>query len=316
MEAINSKEISEMKDITLVIMAAGMGSRYGGLKQIDPVGKNGEIILDYSVYDAIKAGFTKIVFVIKHEIEEDFMAVVGNKYDGKVKVEFVFQDIDNIPVPYSVPEGRVKPWGTGHAILSCKDVIDGPFAVINADDYYGAETFRKVYDELTREKTESDKYQFCMAGFRIENTLTENGHVARGVCETEGNKLTGINERTKVIKDGDKIRYTEDDGESWTEIPEGTTVSMNFWGFTEDMMKELEKGFAEFFRKNKADLSKCEYYIPFAVDDLIKEGKAEVTVVVTDEKWYGVTYKADKPMVEKALREKTEEGIYPSPLFG
>lgn len=316
MEAINSKEISEMKDITLVIMAAGMGSRYGGLKQIDPVGKNGEIILDYSVYDAIKAGFTKIVFVIKHEIEEDFMAVVGNKYDGKVKVEFVFQDIDNIPVPYSVPEGRVKPWGTGHAILSCKDVIGGPFAVINADDYYGAETFRKVYDELTREKTESDKYQFCMAGFRIENTLTENGYVARGVCETEGNKLTGINERTKVIKDGDKIRYTEDDGESWTEIPEGTTVSMNFWGFTEDMMKELEKGFAEFFRKNKADLSKCEYYIPFAVDDLIKEGKAEVTVVVTDEKWYGVTYKADKPMVEKALREKTEEGIYPSPLFG
>lgn len=305
-----------MKDITLVIMAAGMGSRYGGLKQLDPVGLKGEIILDYSVYDAIKAGFTKIVFVIKKEIEKDFKAVIGNKYDGKVKVEFAYQDINNIPEGYTVPEGRTKPWGTGHAILSCKDIIDGPFAVINADDFYGKDTFKKLYDELTRDKGESDKYQFCMAGFKIENTLTENGHVARGVCETEENKLTGVSERTKIMKDNGKIKYTEDDGETWTEIPEGTTVSMNLWGFTADMMKELEKGFAEFFQKNKNDLSKCEYYIPFAVDDLIKEGKAEVTVVVTDEKWYGVTYKADKPMVEKALREKTEAGIYPSPLFG
>lgn len=305
-----------MKDITLVIMAAGMGSRYGGLKQIDPVGQCGEVILDYSVYDAIKAGFTKVVFVIKHEIEKDFMEVIGNKYDGKVKVEFAFQNIDDIPEGFSVPEGRKKPWGTGHAILSCKKFIDGPFAVINADDYYGADTFKKIYDELTKDKAENGKYQFCMAGFRIENTLTENGHVARGVCETEGNKLTGINERTKIIKDGDKIKYTEDDGESWTEIPSGKTVSMNLWGFTEDMMKELETGFVNFFEKNKADLSKCEYYIPLAVDELIKEGKAEVTVVVTDEKWYGVTYKADKPEVEKALRAKTEAGIYPSPLFG
>lgn len=304
-----------MKDITLVIMAAGMGSRYGGLKQIDPVGLNGEIILDYSVYDAIKAGFTKVVFVIKREIEKDIKEVIGNKYDGKVKVEFVFQDINNIPEGYSVPEDRKKPWGTGHAILSCKDVIDGPFAVINADDFYGAETFKKIYDELTREKGESDKYQFCMAGFKIENTLTENGHVARGVCETEGNKLSGINERTRIIKDGDKIKFTEDEGESWTEIQKGTTVSMNLWGFTEDMLKELQKGFREFFKKNAADLSKCEYYIPLAVDELIKEDKAEVTVVVTDEKWYGVTYKADKPMVEKALREKTEAGEYPAPLF-
>ena len=305
-----------MKDITLIIMAAGMGSRYGGLKQIDPVGQCGEVILDYSLYDAIEAGFTKVVFVIKHEIEKDFMEVIGNKYDGKVKVEFAFQNIDDIPEGYTVPEGRKKPWGTGHAFLSCKKYIDGPFAVINADDYYGKDTFKKIYDELTRDKGESDKYQFCMAGFKIENTLTENGHVARGVCETEGNKLTGISERTKIIKDGGKIRFTEDDGETWTEIPEGTTVSMNLWGFTEDMMKELETGFVNFFEKNKADLSRCEYYIPFAVDDLIKEGKAEVTVVVTDEKWYGVTYKADKPEVEKALREKTEAGIYPSPLFG
>lgn len=304
-----------MKDITLVIMAAGMGSRYGGLKQIDPVGQNGEIILDYSVYDAIKAGFTKVVFVIKHEIEKDFKEVIGNKYDGKVKIEFAFQDINNIPEGYEVPEGRTKPWGTGHAILSCKDLVDGPFAVINADDFYGRDTFVKLYNELTREKAESGKYQFCMAGFKIENTLTENGHVARGVCETEGNKLTGVNERTKIVKDGDKIKYTEDDGESWTEIPVGTTVSMNLWGFTADIFTELQKGFVEFFEKNKADLSKCEYYIPFAVDDLIKADKAEVTVVVTEEKWYGVTYKADKPTVENALREKTEEGIYPSPLF-
>lgn len=305
-----------MKDITLVIMAAGMGSRYGGLKQIDPVGPEGEIILDYSVYDAIEAGFTKVVFVIKHAIEKDFKEVIGNKYDGKVKIEFAFQDINNIPEGYTVPDGRTKPWGTGHAILSCKDIVDGPFAVINADDFYGKETFRALYNELTREKEENGKYQFCMAGFKIENTLTENGHVARGVCETDGNMLTGVNERTKIIKDGDKIKYTEDDGESWTEIQKGTTVSMNLWGFTADIFDELQKGFAAFFEKNKADLSKCEYYIPFAVDDLIKDGKAQVTVVVTNEKWYGVTYKADKPTVEKALREKTEAGVYPSPLFG
>lgn len=305
-----------MKDITLVIMAAGMGSRYGGLKQIDPVGPEGEIILDYSVYDAIEAGFTKVVFVIKHAIEKDFKEVIGNKYDGKVKIEFAFQDINNIPEGYTVPDGRTKPWGTGHAILSCKDIVDGPFAVINADDFYGKETFRALYNELTREKEENGKYQFCMAGFKIENTLTENGHVARGICETDGNMLTGVNERTKIIKDGDKIKYTEDDGESWTEIQKGTTVSMNLWGFTADIFDELQKGFAAFFEKNKADLSKCEYYIPFAVDDLIKDGKAQVTVVVTNEKWYGVTYKADKPTVEKALREKTEAGVYPSPLFG
>ena len=305
-----------MKDITLVIMAAGMGSRYGGLKQIDPVGPEGEIILDYSVYDAIEAGFTKVVFVIKHAIEKDFKEVIGNKYDGKVKIEFAFQDINNIPEGYTVPDGRTKPWGTGHAILSCKDIVDGPFAVINADDFYGKETFRALYNELTREKEENGKYQFCMAGFKIENTLTENGHVARGVCETDGNMLTDIKERTKIIKDGDKIKYTEDDGESWTEIQKGTTVSMNLWGFTADIFDELQKGFAAFFEKNKADLSKCEYYIPFAVDDLIKDGKAQVTVVVTNEKWYGVTYKADKPTVEKALREKTEAGVYPSPLFG
>lgn len=304
-----------MKDITLIIMAAGMGSRYGGLKQIDPVGPKGEIILDYSVYDAIKAGFNKVIFVIKHEIEEDFKNIIGTKYDSKIKVEYVFQDIDNIPNGYEVPEGRKKPWGTGHAILSCKDLVDGPFAVINADDYYGRETFKKVYDELTREKAESGRYQFCMAGFRIENTLTENGHVARGVCETKGNILTGVNERTKIIKDGEKIKFTEDDGESWEEIPFGTTVSMNFWGFTAEMMNELQKRFEAFFEKNKADLSKCEFYIPLAVDELIKEGKADVSIVVTDEKWYGVTYKADKPVVEEALREKTENGTYPSPLF-
>lgn len=304
-----------MNDITLIIMAAGMGSRYGGLKQIDPVGPNGEIILDYSVYDAVKAGFTKVVFVIKHEIEDDFKKVIGNKYDGKVKIEYAFQNIDDIPEGFCVPEGRVKPWGTGHAILSCKDFVDGPFAVINADDYYGCDTFKKVYDELTRNKGESDKYQFCMAGFKIENTLTENGHVARGVCENEGNILTGINERTRIIKDGDKIKFTEDEGATWTEIPKGTTVSMNFWGFTKDMMDELQKRFKVFFEKNKADLSKCEFYIPLAVDQLIQENKAQVSIVVTDEKWYGVTYKEDKPTVAKALKEKAENGTYPSPLF-
>ena len=235
---------------TLLVLAAGMGSRYGGNKQVDGLGPNGEILMEYSIYDAIRAGFDHVVFVIKPGMQDLIAGICGDRIAKKVKVDYAFQDINNLPKGFSVPEGRVKPWGTGHAILSCKDVVDGPFAVINADDFYGKDTFRKLYDELTRDKGETDKYQFCMAGFKIENTLTENGHVARGVCETEGNRLTGVNERTKIVKAGDKIKYTEDDGESWTEIPKGKTVSMNLWGFTADIFKELQKGFEEFFEKN------------------------------------------------------------------
>ena len=304
-----------MKDVTLVIMAAGMGSRYGGLKQIDPIGPSGEIILDYSVFDAINAGFTKVVFVIKHEIEEDFKAIIGNKLDGKIKVEYAYQNIADLPEGFTVPEGRTKPWGTGHAVLACKDLIDGPFAVINADDFYGAETFKLIYDELTSEKKENGKYNFCMVGFRVENTLTENGTVARGVCQTDENSyLTDIVERTKIAKRDGKIMFTEDE-ENWTEIPEGSTVSMNCWGFTCEMMKELGDRFAACLEKNKDNMLKCEYFLPFVVDELLKENKAEVKVLSTNEKWYGVTYKEDKLPVQQAIRDKVHNGLYPEKLW-
>ncbi len=304
-----------MKNITLVIMAAGMGSRYGGLKQIDPIGPGGEIILDYSVYDAVKAGFNKVIFVIKEEIEKDFKEIIGNKFDGVVDVDFAYQDIKNLPEGFTVPEGRVKPWGTGHAVLSCKGMIDGPFAVINADDYYGRETFELIYNELTKEKAEGDKYEFCMVGFRVENTLTENGTVARGVCQTsEDGYLTDIVERTKIATRDGKIMFTED-GESWIEIPEGTTVSMNCWGFTPVMMEELENRFAACLERNKDNMLKCEYFLPFVVDELLKEDKAEVQVLSTKEKWYGVTYKEDKAVVVNAIREKVKEGEYPPCLW-
>ena len=304
-----------MSRATLVIMAAGMGSRYGGLKQIDPVGPGGEIILDYSVYDAAKAGFDKVIFVIKKEIEKDFKAIVENKYDGVIEVQYAYQDINNLPEGFSVPEGRVKPWGTGHAVLSCKGMIDGPFAVINADDYYGRETFELIYNELNKAKTAGDKYEFCMVGFRVENTLTENGTVARGVCQTnEEGYLSEIIERTKIAKRDGEIMFTED-GEGWIVIPEGTTVSMNCWGFTGEMMTELENRFASCLEKNRDNMLKCEYFLPFVVDDLLKEGKAMVKVLPTKEKWYGVTYKEDKALVVQALKEKAGSGEYPLCLW-
>ena len=281
-----------MEKTTLIVMAAGMGSRYGGLKQIDPVGPGGEIILDYSVFDAAKAGFDRVVFVIKHEIEEDFKKITEGRFDGKIEVEYAFQCIDALPDGIDVPQGRVKPWGTGQAVLSCKELIDGPFAVINADDYYGRETFRLIHDELVKEKSCDTKYSFCMVGFNIENTLTENGTVARGVCQTDGEGyLTDIVERTKIAINGDKIQYTENDGESWTDIPQGTTVSMNCWGFSPEMMTELEERFSVFLKKGiKENPLKCEYFLPFVVDDLLKEGKAEVKVLETKEKWYGAKF--------------------------
>ena len=302
-----------MKDITLVIMAAGMGSRYGGLKQIDPVGDNGEIILDYSVYDAIEAGFDKVIFVIKHEIEEDFKAIMQGKFEDKIKVDYAYQNISNLPEGYTAPEGRVKPWGTGHAVLACEGMIDGPFAVINADDYYGKETFSLIYNELKNTKADNE---FCIVGFKVENTLTENGHVARGVCQTNADGyLTDIVERTKIaIRDG-KIMFTEDDGESWTELQRGSTVSMNCWGFSNMMLTELKARFAAFLDRNKDNMLKCEYFLPFVVDELLKEGKVSVKVLDTTEKWYGVTYKEDKQAVVDALRNKVAQGVYPEKLW-
>ena len=302
-----------MKDITLVIMAAGMGSRYGGLKQIDPVGDNGEIILDYSVYDAIEAGFDKVIFVIKHEIEEDFKAIMQGKFEDKIKVDYAYQNISNLPEGYTAPEGRVKPWGTGHAVLACEGMIDGPFAVINADDYYGKETFSLIYNELKNTKADNE---FCMVGFKVENTLTENGHVARGVCQTNADGyLTDIVERTKIAKRDGKIMFTEDDGESWTELHRGSTVSMNCWGFSNMMLTELKARFAAFLDRNKDNMLKCEYFLPFVVDELLKEGKVSVKVLDTTEKWYGVTYKEDKQAVVDALRNKVAQGVYPEKLW-
>ena len=259
-----------MKKPVLVVMAAGMGSRYGGLKQIDPVDKQGHIIMDFSIYDAVKAGFEKVVFIIKRENEADFKAAIGDRMSKVIEVEYVFQDLHNLPEGYEVPEGRVKPWGTGHAILSCLGTVDAPFAVINADDYYGSHAFQMIYDYLTSHE-DDEKYRYTMVGYVLENTLTENGHVARGVCVTDENGyLQEINERTHIEKRGDETAYTEDDGATWTVIPEGSIVSMNMWGFSQSILKELKDRFAKFLDENlEGNPMKCEYFLPFVVDELL-----------------------------------------------
>ncbi|MBR6564739.1 MAG: nucleotidyltransferase [Clostridia bacterium] len=289
------------KDITLIVMAAGMGSRFGGLKQIEPVGKNGEAILDFTVYDAIKAGFTKVVFVIKHAIENDFKEFVGSRIAKKIKVEYVFQEIDKLPDGFTAPDDRQKPWGTAHAILCCKDVVNEPFAVVNADDFYGRSALQKVADFL---KSETENY--CMVGFRLANTLTENGSVSRGVCEIDDqNHLTTVTERTKIID----CKYTEDDGQSWTSLSPDTVVSMNLWGFMPDIFEFIEKGFKEFLKTN-INLPKSEYYLPTVVSSLIDNGQKNVEVLVAEDKWYGITYKEDKQKVVNAIGEMIDAGIY------
>lgn len=300
-----------MKKPVLVIMAAGMGSRYGGLKQIDPVDEDGHLIIDFSIYDAMCAGFEKVVFIIKKENEADFRECIGDRIAEKVQVEYVFQDLQNLPEGFHVPEGREKPWGTGHAVLSCLSYVDGPFAVINADDYYGREAFQVIYDFLISHQ-DNDKYQYTMVGYYLKNTLTENGHVARGVCAVnEAGKLAGITERTRIEKHADGPAYTEDDGASWTNLPEDTIVSMNMWGFTASLLTELKNRFADFLEKNLAkNPLKCEYFLPFVVDELLKENKAEVTVLKSADRWYGVTYKEDKPVVVEAIKKMKDAGLY------
>lgn len=305
-----------MKKPVLVVMAAGMGSRYGGLKQIDPVDEYGNIIMDFSIYDAIRAGFQKVVFIIKKENEENFREAIGDRIAKQLEVAYVYQDLHNIPDGYEVPEGRVKPWGTGHAVLSCIDVIDGPFAVINADDYYGSNAFKMAYDYLSTHEDDGT-YRYMMTGYQLENTLTENGHVARGVCVTdEKGYLKKINERTHIEKRGDVTAYTEDDGQTWVTIPEGSTVSMNMWGFTESILIELKQRFGKFLDENlEKNPLKCEYFLPFVVDELLLEGRATVQVLKSMDKWYGVTYKEDKPHVVAALRALKEQGLYPEKLW-
>lgn len=304
------------KKPVLVIMAAGMGSRYGGLKQIDPVDEYGNIIIDFSIYDAKQAGFEKVIFIIKKAIEEEFKINIGNRISRYMDVEYVYQETDKIPEGFSVPEGRVKPWGTGHAVLCCASRIDGPFAVINADDYYGKEAFHMIYNQLTAVQ-DNDKYQYTMVGYQLYNTLTDNGHVARGVCTVDGNgHLVDIHERTRIETHGGIAQFTEDDGASWTELLESTIVSMNMWGFTESVLAELGNRFGAFLEKNlPVNPLKCEYFLPFVVDELLKSGQAEVTVLKSVDRWYGVTYKEDKEMVVNAIRGLKDSGLYPQKLW-
>ena len=301
-----------MKKPVLVIMAAGMGSRYGGLKQIDPIDEQGHIIMDFSIYDALAAGFEKVVFIIKKANEAAFKESIGNRISKKIQVEYVYQELEKLPVGFFVPEGRKKPFGTGHAILCCKEVLDGPFAVINADDYYGKHAYQAIYDYLVSHQ-DDQLYRYTMVGYALKNTLTENGHVARGICKTDAQGfLTGIDERTHIEKRGAGAAFTEDEGNTWTELSMESTVSMNMWGFSQSILKELESGFVEFLKNDlPKNPLKAEYFLPFAVDGLLSEGKASVQVLTSQDKWYGVTYKEDKEMVVKAISELKKQGLYP-----
>ena len=304
-----------MKKPVLVIMAAGMGSRYGGLKQLDPVGNHGQLIIDYSIYDARRAGFETVVFVIKPEIEEDFKRCIGERVSRSMDVRYAYQLKEDLPEGYSVPEERQKPWGTAHAALAARNVVDGPFAVLNADDYYGPEAFREIYNYLAAHE-DGDVYEYVMVGYLLKNTVTENGTVARGVCEeTADHYLSQITERTK-IEQGPPLRFTEDDGQTWTELPEDTIVSLNMWGFTRSFLDEAWKRFPAFLDRARAENpAKAEYFLPSVVSQLIGEGKARVKVLRSGDKWYGVTYREDKPAVVNAIAGKTKSGLYPDRLW-
>ena len=305
------------KKPVLVVMAAGMGSRYGGLKQIDPVGSQGEAILDYSIYDAHQAGFDTVVIIIKEAIKKDFMETVGVRLQkAPVEIRYAYQELTHLPAGYTVPEGRTKPFGTAHAVLCGAEAIDGaPFAVINADDYYGKEAFQVIYDYLS---TCTDPYGYCMVGYEMGKTVTENGSVARGICVTNGDGyLTEITERTRIEQYEGGIHFTEDGGESWTEVSPETIVSMNMWGFQPSFLEEIDARFSAFLDANlPKNPLKCEYFLPLPISQLIREGKASVKVLSSADRWYGVTYAADKPVVVAALKAMTGEGKYPDGLWG
>ncbi len=305
-----------MNKPALVVMAAGMGSRYGGMKQIDPVGPNGEVIIDYSLYDAYRAGFRTVIFVIKHEIEEAFRAAIGDRISKIMEVKYAFQQLDILPTGFEVPEKREKPWGTCHAVLAAKDLIDGPFAVINADDYYGPEAFQVMYDYLSTHQ-DREVYDYCMVSYLLKNTVSENGSVARGVCVANPDgTLQSVTERTRIEAHDEKICYSEDGGASSTEIGGNTPVSMNLWGFTKSFLQEAENRFADWLTENlPKNPLKCEYFLPLVVSELIDEKKATVTILHSADKWYGVTYREDKPTVVNAIKNKIEAGIYPMNLW-
>ena len=306
-----------MNKPVLVVMAAGMGSRYGGLKQLDPVGNHGQLIIDYSIYDARRAGFETVVFVIKRELEDAFKAAIGDRLSKVIDVRYAYQELSDLPEGYSVPEGRVKPWGTCHAILAARDVVDGPFAVVNADDYYGPEGFREIYDYLAANPDRPDCYEFAMVGYRLGNTVNENGSVARGICEEdEHNFLVRVTERTRIEAEGADARFTEDGGETWTHLSGDTVVSMNLWGFTRSFMDEARARFPAFLDKTLAENPlKGEYFLPSVVTQLLDEHKARVKVLRSADKWYGVTYREDRPVVLKAIADMTASGLYPDNLW-
>ena len=303
------------KKPVLVVMAAGMGSRYGGLKQIDPVGTKGEAILDYSIYDAHQAGFETVVIIIKEAIKKDFMDTVGARLkNAPVEIRYAYQELTCLPEGYTVPEGRTKPFGTGHAVLCAAEAIDGaPFAVINADDYYGKAAFQTIFNKLSNN---ADPYGYCMVGYELSKTVTENGSVARGICATDANgNLTEVVERTKIVQFEDGIRY--EDGENWVDVADDTIVSMNMWGFMPSFLDEIQARFPIFLDTTlKANPLKGEYFLPLPVSQLIEEGKASVKVLTSPDRWYGVTYAADKPVVMEALRSMGQKGMYPDGLWG
>ena len=307
-----------MKKPVLVVMAAGMGSRYGGLKQIDPVGSQGEAILDFSLYDAYEAGFETAVIIIKEAIREDFMSTVGKRLEKcPLNIRYAYQEIHKIPAGFAIPEGRTKPWGTCHAVLCAKEEIDGaPFAVINADDYYGKSAFKVIYDYLCTAK-DGEFYDYCMVGYQLGNTVTDHGSVARGICVvSEDGYLADVTERTKIEKYEGGIHFTEDGGISWTDVPGQTTVSMNMWGYTPSFLQEIDAKMTDFMSTDvPANPQKAEFYLPKLVSILLQQNKATVKVLHSADKWFGVTYAADKPQVEAALQEMTAAGKYPDGLW-
>ena len=322
---------------TLVVLAAGMGSRYGGLKQVDPVGPSGEAILDYSVFDALRGGFGKVVFVIRHDFEAEFKEKIGRKFESMIPVDYCYQDIADLPAPYTVPAGRTKPWGTAHATRAARSVVDGPFAVINADDFYGRDAFAKLAEFLVGSSSvgvgsnsvgawsaatltdanstlKDPKLHIAMVGFRLDLTLSENGSVARGICDiAPDGKLRGVTEMTKLVKVGDIAENREDEVNP-VKVPLDSRVSMNFWGFPAGLFAELEERFPKWLAVNGTK-EKSEWYIPFVVDELVREGKADCCVLPTDSSWFGVTYREDKPRVMESIRALVDAGEYPSNLF-
>ncbi|OUQ16243.1 nucleotidyltransferase [Lachnoclostridium sp. An14] len=307
-----------MKETALVIMAAGIGSRFGGgIKQLEPVGPNGEIIMDYSIYDALKAGFDKIVFIIRKDLEKDFREIIGNRIEKVAKVEYAFQEISDLPEGFSVPEGRKKPWGTGQAVLSAKKLVNGPFLVINADDYYGKEGFQKIHDYMVEHMDEDGQvYDMCMGGFILRNTLSDNGTVTRGVCVlNEDGSLKDVTETYEIRMNEDGTMQAQDEQGSPVKVQADQHVSMNMWGLPASFMDELEKGFPEFLAGLKEGDVKAEYLLPKIIDKLVKEGRAKVAVLETRDKWFGVTYKEDKETVVSSIRSLIADGVYPERLF-